>query len=488
MEDLAFCQPDLAALSLSDSARFHCAVVVNPSGQRHLLASPQCELDRQAWARSCLKVEQVLSVSPETLTAWISYCEGLVDKQLGLVGSHQQLAPSPIKADAEVLTLSSLGTDESPAIRLINTTLYEALRVGASDVHLEMDSQGLTVKYRIDGVLNMINRVDGAEPASHAISRIKVLAELDIAERRIPQDGRIQFVIGDHPVDVRVSIMPSIHGEDAVLRILDRRHLAHELEGLTLNKLGFDQAVVANIHKMCRKPHGMFLVTGPTGSGKTTTLYAAISETHHSRDKIITIEDPVEYQLPGVLQIPVNEKKGLNFAKGLRSILRHDPDKILIGEIRDAETAEIAVQASLTGHLVFTTVHANSVFDVLGRFLQFDLDPYTLTSALNGVLAQRLLRRVCQRCAVPFREMGASTLIAGPGCESCRGTGYSGRLALGELLTMTPTMRNLLCRRAPQDELESEAIQLGWRPLREVALETVRQRLTTMEEIDRVVP
>jgi general secretion pathway protein E len=280
--------------------------------------------------------------------------------------------------------------------------------------------------------------------------------------------------------------MPSIHGEDAVLRILDREHLAQSLAGLTLAKLGFDDTMRSALHALCRKPHGMLLVTGPTGSGKTTTLYAAISETHQSRDKIITIEDPVEYQLSGVLQIPVNERKGLTFARGLRSILRHDPDKILVGEIRDAETAQIAVQSALTGHLVFTTVHANTVFDVVGRFDQFGIDAYTFASAINGVLAQRLLRKLCPHCAVPEIASSSHRPLLARGCEQCRGTGYSGRFALGELLLLTPDIKALLSRRAPLAEIQSEAARHGWRSLREQAMEAVTQGLTTLDEVDRV--
>jgi general secretion pathway protein E len=318
----------------------------------------------------------------------------------------------------------------------------------------------------------------------------------------VPQDGRLQIGYQRRSIDVRVSIMPSIHGEDAVLRILDREHLAQSLAGLTLAKLGFDDPTQHQIRSLCRKPHGMLLVTGPTGSGKTTTLYAAIAETHQSRDKIITIEDPVEYQLPGVLQIPVNERKGLTFARGLRSILRHDPDKILVGEIRDAETAQIAVQSALTGHMVFTTVHANTVFDVVGRFDQFGIDAYTFASAVNGVLAQRLLRRLCPHCAKPAEAPDAphddalrdvlalrtepARFMAAVGCEHCRGTGYTGRFALGEVLELTPPLKALLANRASQLELQAQAAQHGWRSLREQALTAAADGMTTMEEVDRV--
>ena len=404
------------------------------------------------------------------------------------------------RAPAEELSLRLIGNDDSPAVRFVNSTLYDALKYGTSDVHLESDPAGLGVKFRIDGVLTAIRRVDSVDLAAQAVSRIKVMAQLDIAERRVPQDGRLQIGYQRRNIDVRVSIMPSIHGEDAVLRILDREHLAQSLAGLTLAKLGFDEPSRAAIRALCTRPHGMLLVTGPTGSGKTTTLYAAIAETHQSRDKIITIEDPVEYQLAGVLQIPVNERKGLTFAKGLRSILRHDPDKILVGEIRDPETAKIAVQSALTGHLVFTTVHANTVFDVVGRFEQFGIDAYTFSSAVNGVLAQRLLRRLCEHCAVPdpaalapadLEETGQThetpaRYMRACGCERCRGTGYQGRFALGEILVLTPMLKDLLARRAAPLALQEAAATAGWRSLRAQALDAARRGITTLEEVDRV--
>jgi general secretion pathway protein E len=335
------------------------------------------------------------------------------------------------------------------------------------------------------------------------ISRIKVMAELDIAERRVPQDGRFKVAARGRAIDIRVSIMPSIHGEDAVLRVLDKERLAGDMSGLRLDVLGFDATTMATLRRLCNEPYGMVLVTGPTGSGKTTTLYGAINEIHHGHDKIVTIEDPVEYQLPGVLQIPVNEKKGLTFARGLRSILRHDPDKIMVGEIRDAETAQIAVQSALTGHLVFTTVHANTVFDVVGRFEQFGIDAYTFSSAINGVLAQRLLRRVCPHCAVATDWPAAvaldpellaarerhgieARLKQARGCERCRGTGYSGRFALGELLTLTPALKALVAARAPQAQIQAEAARGGWCSLRALALDAALQGHTTLEEVDRV--
>jgi general secretion pathway protein E len=365
---------------------------------------------------------------------------------------------------------------------------------------MESTGSGLAIKYRIDGVLNQVGAVPGAEMAEQIISRVKVMAELDIAERRVPQDGRFKVRVKGREIDLRVSIMPSIFGEDAVLRILDKQTLADEFRGLRVDALGFDAATVAWLRKLAAEPYGMLLVTGPTGSGKTTTLYALLSEIHNGRDKIITIEDPVEYQLPGILQIPVNEKKGLTFVRGLRSILRHDPDKIMVGEIRDPETAQIAVQSALTGHLVFTTVHANNVFDVIGRFLHMGLDPYSFVSALNGVAAQRLVRITCAHCSV--EERPSSSLLAasgldprqveswqwrtGKGCGQCRGTGYHGRKAIAETLMLNDEMRELISSRQPVRAVKEAARKLGTRSLREAALELVSRGETTLEEINRV--
>jgi general secretion pathway protein E len=336
--------------------------------------------------------------------------------------------------------------------------------------------------------------------AEQIISRVKVMAELDISERRIPQDGRFKVRIKAREVDCRVSIMPSIHGEDAVLRILDKQALADEFRGLRVDSLGFRDSAIAWLRKLAAEPYGMLLVTGPTGSGKTTTLYALLSEIHSSRDKIITIEDPVEYQVPGILQIPVNEKKGLTFARGLRSILRHDPDKIMVGEIRDPETAQIAVQSALTGHLVLTTVHANNVFDVIGRFLHMNVDPYSLVAALNGIVAQRLVRINCTHCSVERapdaallaasgldqRAVGDWTFRAGEGCGQCRGSGFRGRKAIAEILTLNDEMRELIGTRQPVHVIKEAARNLGTQPLREAALELLARGETTLDEINRV--
>jgi general secretion pathway protein E len=506
MQALSAWQPQFDRLPFTECARRRCALLREPGAQGvgdRLIVTDSFDTDLLAWARTRFGAVDAFLVSAETFDAWLAHSEaGLSALGSLAVGSDGAGAAQGLPG-AEVLSLRQIGSDDSPAVRFVNSTLYDALKTGASDIHLESDPAGLAVKFRLDGVLTAMRRIDNPELAAQAISRIKVMAQLDIAERRVPQDGRLQIAYEGRAIDVRVSIMPSIHGEDAVLRILDRRHLAETLAGLTLAKLGFDEASAQALRQLCRKPHGMLLVTGPTGSGKTTTLYAAIAETHQSRDKVITIEDPVEYQLPGVLQIPVNEKKGLTFARGLRSILRHDPDKILVGEIRDAETAQIAVQSALTGHLVFTTVHANTVFDVVGRFEQFGIDAYTFSSAINGVLAQRLLRRVCPRCAVAVDDAPGATLdpdllaareragvgarwLQARGCEQCRGTGYSGRFALGELLLLTPALKALVAARAPQAQIQAEAERGGWRSLRALALDAALQGQTTLEEVDRV--
>ncbi len=399
---------------------------------------------------------------------------------------------------SEEISLQLIGADASPVVKLTHSTLYDALTTGASDIHLENDAKGLVIKYRLDGVLTQIAQTPGREMAEQVISRIKVMAELDIAERRVPQDGRFRVSIKGREIDLRVSIMPGVYGEDAVLRVLDRQQLADELQGITLERLGLDGDNMARLRRLAREPYGMILVTGPTGSGKTTTLYAALSEINTGQDKIITIEDPVEYQLPGVLQIPVNEKKGLTFARGLRSILRHDPDKIMVGEIRDAETAQIAVQSALTGHLVFTTVHANNVFDVIGRMMHMGLDPYSFVSALNGVLAQRLVRVNCPHCSAPYQpdapllaDSGISDVSgfdfrAGQGCGQCRGTGYKGRRALAEMLLLNDELRELIIARAPIRALKEAAFRSGVRTLRQGAVDLVRQGVTTLEEINRV--
>lgn len=401
---------------------------------------------------------------------------------------------------AETLSFAALSDVSSQTVRLVNSTLYDALRSGASDVHFESTPSGLAVKYRIDGVLDAVVQANGKSLAEQVMSRLKVLAELDIAERRVPQDGSFRVSAQGREIDLRVSVMPSVHGEDAVIRILDKQTTLASHGALTLDALGFDAGSLSTLRELMDAPYGMMLVTGPTGSGKTTTIYALLSETHTGRDKIITIEDPVEYQLAGVLQIPVNEKKGLTFARGLRSILRHDPDKIMIGEIRDRETAEIAVQSALTGHLVLTTVHANNVFDVFGRFTHMGLDPYALVSALNGIWAQRLLRINCPHCsrdvapsADELHKAGLDPKTAahyrfrkGVGCGDCRGTGYKGRRAIAEILRLDDDISELILQRAPVRQIRELARSKGTRTLTEAAMDLVAAGQTTLEEVRRV--
>jgi len=432
-----------------------------------------------------------------------AYLAGEEETMRAMDGVGLSTEHATAEGDEEVvmqLSLKSIHEDANPIVKLINSTLYDALKTGASDIHLETHPGGLAVKYRIDGVMASIANSPGLDSAEQAISRIKVMAQLDIAERRIPQDGRFKVHAMGRLIDFRVSIMPSAFGEDAVLRVLDRKALTEQAQGLSLKALGFDADVIARFRKLASEPYGMVLVTGPTGSGKTTSLYAAISEVNTGFDKIITIEDPVEYQLPGVLQIPVNEKKGLTFARGLRSILRHDPDKIMVGEIRDAETAQIAVQAALTGHLVFSTVHANSVLDVIGRFMHMGVDPYHFVSAVNGIVAQRLVRALCPHCAEPFvpdeAMLRASGLTAAQaagmqfkhaqGCGHCRGTGYKGRKAVAEMLVLNDELREMIIARQPIRQLKEAAARNGMRTIREAAVSAAAEGMTSLQEINRV--
>jgi general secretion pathway protein E len=433
------------------------------------------------------------------LTAFLARHEETMRAMDGIAESGANASADDGEAVAN-LSLKSINEDANPIIKLINSTLYDALKVGASDIHLECSSTGLSVKYRIDGVMANVGGMQGNDNADQAISRVKVMAQLDIAERRIPQDGRFKVIVQGRDVDFRVSIMPSVFGEDAVLRVLDRKALSAESEGLSMHALGFDSRIITQFRRLASEPYGMVLVTGPTGSGKTTSLYAAISEVNTGHDKIITIEDPVEYQLPGVLQIPVNEKKGLSFARGLRSILRHDPDKIMVGEIRDSETAQIAIQAALTGHLVFTTVHANNVLDVIGRFIHMGIDPYNFVAAMNGIMAQRLIRTICPYCAEDYQpdaqlladsaitqEAAASIRFKfAKGCGHCRGTGYRGRKAVAELLILNDELREMIVAREPIRQLKEAAKRSGMVTIREAALEVVVNGFTTLQEINRV--
>ncbi len=400
----------------------------------------------------------------------------------------------------EALTVEKLTADASPVIRLVDTTLYSAIQRRASDIHIETQDDAVHVKYRIDGVLQPAMRPIDKRFHSTIISRVKVMAELDIAEKRVPQDGRFKLRMPGKTIDFRVSIMPSVHGEDAVIRILDKESISEQFHELRLDILGFPEDELRRFRKYIAEPYGMVLVTGPTGSGKTTTLYAALSEIKSIEDKIITIEDPVEYQLRGITQIPINEKKGLTFARGLRSILRHDPDKIMVGEIRDAETAQIAINSALTGHLVFTTVHANNVLDVLGRFLNMGVEAYQFVSALNCVLAQRLVRNICVHCKRPQRVTRAmleesaldpslehsGLFFEGAGCIECAGTGFRGRTAICELLDLSDSIRELILSRRPTSEIKKAARDEGMRFLRESAVEQVLKGITTLREINKV--
>ena len=398
------------------------------------------------------------------------------------------------------LTVERLTSDSSPIIRLVDSTIYTAIQRRASDIHIETQDDAVYVKYRIDGVLQSAMRPIAKRFHSSILSRIKVMAELDIAEKRVPQDGRFRLRVPGKTIDFRVSIMPSVHGEDAVIRILDKQSMSEQFTELRLDILGFPEPELKRFRKYIREPYGMVLVTGPTGSGKTTTLYAALAEIRTVEDKIITIEDPVEYQLKGITQIPINEKKGLTFARGLRSILRHDPDKVMVGEIRDPETAQIAIQSALTGHLVFTTVHANNVFDVLGRFLNMGVEPYQFISALNCVLAQRLVRKNCEACkrpvvidptllaesAIDAAVVARHTLYEGTGCIECSGTGYKGRMAICELLDLTDHIREIILDKRPISEVKRAAREQGMRLLRESAVERVLTGETTLREINKV--
>jgi type IV pilus assembly protein PilB len=403
----------------------------------------------------------------------------------------------------ETLSIDRLTSDEgaiAPVIKLVDTTIFNALERRASDIHIETRDSELVIKYRIDGVLQYAMSPIAKEWYSAVISRIKIMSELDIAERRVPQDGRFRVRYKNRLIDFRVSVMPTIHGEDAVLRVLDKESMSEKFAKLSLDVVGFADADLAKFRRYIKEPYGMVLVTGPTGSGKTTTLYAALSEIKNDEDKIITIEDPVEYQIKGITQIPVNEKKGLTFARGLRSILRHDPDKILVGEIRDQETAQIAINAALTGHLVFTTVHANNVLDVLGRFLNMGVEPYNFVSSLNCILAQRLVRIICPHCrdqvhypdeylldsGLNLDQWRSFKFYEGRGCIECSGTGFRGRTAIHELLDLSERIREMILERRPTSEIKRIARDEGMTFLRESALDRVRQNITTLREANKV--
>jgi general secretion pathway protein E len=475
--DLRAQRPDFEAVPFAEATRRGCVALRAEDGMLLVVLGDAYDLDTQDWIEERLREPFGYRVADRAdVVAYLSQQE---TQLRALDGVSKEFGNTIARSDgAQEISFESAAEADSAVVRLVTSTLYDALKAGASDVHLETTGAGLSIKYRIDGVLSSIENVPGMELAEQVISRIKVMSELDIAERRVPQDGRFKArhtngAERGREIDFRVSVMPSVYGEDAVLRILDRKTLSDQLHGLTLDSLGFADEMKQRLRQLSTEPYGMLLVTGPTGSGKTTTLYAVISEVNKGEDKIITIEDPVEYHLPGVLQIPVNEQKGLSFARGLRSILRHDPDRIMVGEIRDPETAEIAVQSALTGHLVYTTVHANNAIDVLGRFQHMGVDSYNLVSALNGVLAQRLVRVFCNECR-------------SKGCGQCRGTGFRGRKAIGELLVLNDELRELIVARAPARKLKEAAQAAGTLPLREAAMALVNAGETTLEEIKRV--
>ena len=472
---------DFSKIDLATSQAWRCALLIR-EGQSPVLAA------EDPW--DDLLVQRVsrrlgMQATPAAVT------RNELDRLLG----EESVAKASAAASQDAVNQA-----DGPIVAFVDAAIRAAFRTGASDIHFECDRAGVTVKHRIDGVMTRFARLDGVQPAQEVISRIKVLAQLDITERRLPQDGRFRFARDAESIDLRVSIMPSVHGEDAVLRLLDKAQLRSRSSVVSLDLLGFEPSNASLIRELAGEPSGMLLVTGPTGSGKTTTLYAALSEINTGTEKIITIEDPVEYELPGVLQIPVNERKGLTFARGLRSILRHDPDRILVGEIRDAETAEIAVQSSLTGHLVFTTVHANSMTDVMGRFRHFGLDMFGFMSSLNGVVVQRLVRQLCSHCAgtreATARETDWLLTVGHPdttmvpraiGCPHCGGTGYRGRFVVAEVHVVDDTFRDRVTEGAPLSALRQHGIEKGVEPLSVQAARHVVLGRTTLEEVKRVV-
>lgn len=490
-EQLALAELDFSRLPLAEAIS-HGVLPLRLEDHHYLLLSDPFSLPVRQWA--------------QRYTDRLALCQpSWVDKQLESLSRQQRttdhLGQQESEGQAEEalteISLVSISREQSPVIKLVNATLFDALQSRASDIHLESVSDGLVVKYRIDGVLHFITRSIGSQQAEQVISRLKVLGCMDISERRIPQDGRFKALIQQRAVDFRVSIMPSIHGEDAVLRVLDKSHE----QNLRLETLGFDQQTLSSIRQLTHMPYGMVLVTGPTGSGKSTTLYSALSELNSGESKIITIEDPVEYQLDGVLQIPVNDKKGLTFARGLRAILRHDPDIILVGEIRDGETAGIAVQAALTGHVVLSSVHANSVFSVLERFLYMQVEPASLITALNGVVAQRLVRQICPHCretcqpneqeiqdwSLTPQQLAQGVWAKGRGCDKCRQSGYHGRLALAEVLFFSDAMKEAMLARSSIRQLRDTALRDGFIPLRDIAIEAALKGSTTLQEVKRVI-
>ena len=487
-------------LDVETLVRFNC-VPHATSGARLVLAfAPPLSLDRISEAEFALgrPIDAVVATSQDVAEAFRRRRGGeiLLDRAREGLASGVSIVEDD---DAKIVELDALAS-ESPIVRLVDTLLVGAIERRASDIHIETKDRAVLAKYRIDGALYEATAPVERRHAETIVSRVKVMAELDIAERRIPQDGRFRLRASGRTIDFRVSVMPSVHGEDVVIRILDRESLSKEFQELRLQALGFDAPQLATVKKYVAEPYGMILVTGPTGSGKTTTLYAALNEIATTEEKIVTIEDPVEYQIGAITQVPVNEKKGLTFARGLRSILRHDPDKIMVGEVRDPETAQIAVQAALTGHLVFTTVHANNVFDVIGRFLHMGVDPYNLVSALTLVMAQRLVRVLCRNCRqkvqIPEAEWKTSGIDPGRAaghdvydrgsCPACASSGFRGRRAIGEFLELHDDIRQLILERRPVGEIKRQARSFGMRSLREAAIDKVLDGTTSLREINKI--
>ena len=499
MAGLRVLEPAFDLLSYDEAARRSCVAARSGAGDLLLLFDDPFAPELESWANEKIASRFIWTlVHRADLAAFLASHEQTM--QLSDAAAASARPHGTTESGIEDLSLRAVAQESSEAVKMVRSTLREALKMGVSDIHFENMHGGMAIKFRLDGMLVPDRTIQDRALAEQAVSRIKVLAQLDITERRVPQDGRFKAHEGEREVDFRVSVMPGIHGEDVVLRILDKQALRDQMQTLSLETLGFRPAEITLLRRMASEPYGMFLTTGPTGSGKTTTLYAVISEVNRGDEKIITIEDPVEYQLPGVLQIPVNEKKGLDFARGLRSILRHDPDKIMVGEIRDAETANIAVQSALTGHMVFTTVHANNVFDVIGRFMYMGVDFYSFVSALNCVLAQRLVRQVCPHCAVPcqpdaglLKDSGLDAgnvrdfnFVSGQGCGYCRGTGYKGRKVIAEILVLTDGLREMITSRQPVRTIKEAARANGTLFLRDAAIDAVRRGETTLQEINRV--
>ncbi|MDR5853883.1 GspE/PulE family protein [Caballeronia sp. LZ062] len=495
-------EPRFDLLSFGDALSRKCLLAADSKATEAklwlLLADPFDPLLR-AWAMNRIKKPFAFAFCvPTELMAFLALHESAHQAltQINVEGQSAAVADAGVE-----ITLATLAADSHPVIRLVNSSLYDALRARASDIHIESTATGLVIKYRIDGVLQETATANGTDTAEQVLSRLKVMADLDIGERRIPQDGRFKAIINQREIDFRVSIMPSIHGEDAVLRVLDKQRGEATASALRLDSIGHEPEIVHAIRKIAHEPYGLLLVTGPTGSGKSTTLYATLTEINTGDEKIITIEDPVEYELAGVLQIPINDKKGLTFARGLRSILRHDPDKILVGEIRDGETANIAVQAALTGHLVLTSVHANNVFSVLDRFLHMGVDMHSFVDALLGAVAQRLMRKNCPHCIRDDDPPDDATLRAsalsreqvahwrfrrGAGCEMCRRTGYLGRQPIAEVLRLNDAIKQCFVERRPIMELKQLAYENGFVPIRQIALRAVADGRTTLAEVNRV--